>query len=106
MPFVRVVDPDPGLAHQLHLAFAPGYKEYNVSCNCMPARGNGRMPLTTISMERLVQSGMLASRELIRIWQEAHNPPLEDEVVTEATSYRWAWVDGGQEVPGIGAEQP
>jgi hypothetical protein len=104
MPFVRIVEADPSLPHQLILYFAPGYTEYNISCNCMPSYGNGyRHALTTMSFEAIVASGMLASQRLIKVWREAHNPPLDDETVGDATAHRWVWVDAAGRAAGFGA---
>lgn len=104
MPFVRIVERDPSLPHQLILYFAPGYTEYNISCNCMPSYGNGyKEALTTMSFDDVVASGMLASKRLVRVWREAHIPALDDQTVAEAQAYRWVWVDAGGNPAAFGA---
>lgn len=105
MPFVRIVERDPTLPHQMYLSISQDQKRYLISCQCM-VRNEVLAELTFKEAERY----SLLSHEILRRWKVAqHNPEvpaLTALAVDAATRTRWVWVDLGPQPDAAGAEQP
>jgi hypothetical protein len=109
MPFVRVVERNPSLPHQIYLSVSQDQHDYIISCQCMPAVGNGREEIARVAFKEAQRYRSL-SQEILRRWKLAqHNPQapaLDEASIAESLATRWVWVDLGPGVGADGAEQP
>lgn len=110
MPFVRVVDRKPWLAHQIYLSISQADNDYIISCQCMPVCGAGREEIGRVTYKEIVESNGRGTQLVMMAWKLGrHNPdapPFDDEAIAAATSSRWTWVDLGPQPDAAGAEQP
>ena len=99
MPFVRVVDRNPNLPHQIYLSIDQKNNDYIISCQCMPACGAGREEIARVTYKEIVESQGRGTALVMMAWKLGrHNPEvvaLDDECIGEATATRWVWVDLG-----------
>lgn len=105
MPFVRVVDRNPNLPHQIYLTISQDQHDYVISCQCMPASGAGREEIARVSFAELTACNGSGTRLILDTWKKAkHNPSavaLDDAAIGEATATRWVWVDLGDGSPPV-----
>lgn len=92
MPYVRVVDQDPSLPHQVVISMSQNQRNYLVSCNCLVGESGHKKQLAEVPARELGDGDYSTIQFLLRVWREAHNPPLDDETVAEAHRHRWVWV--------------
>lgn len=107
MPFVRVVDRNPNLPHQIYLSISQANNDYIISCQCMPASGAGREEIGRVTYKEIVESNGRGTALVMMAWKLGkHNPsapPFDDAAIGEATASRWTWVDlGPQPLPDKG----
>jgi hypothetical protein len=105
MPFVRIVERNPNLPHQIYLTVSQDQHDYIISCQCMPASGAGREEIARVTFKEIAESNGRGSAMVLRAWKKArHNPlvpALDDASIAESLATRWVWVDLGA---GSGAE--
>ena len=99
MPFVRVVDRNPNLPHQIYLSIDQKNNDYIISCQCMPACGAGREEIGRVTYKEIAMSGGRGTALVMMAWKLGKHsdsaPALDDECIAEATASRWVWVDLG-----------